>query len=109
MRRNLSNYTLEGDMGECTYAVTVTPAYGPPRTFHVQPETGETREGYHPYGYGRIPEGSFLVKSSPTSRSYYGKPHKSFEDACVAATSKARAYGYACRHPLPRLAGAVAA
>jgi hypothetical protein len=109
MRRNLSNYALEGDMGEATYTVTVTPAYGPPRTFHVQQETGETVTGYLNYRNRRVSEGSFLVKSAPTSRSYFGKPHKSFEAACIAANSKARAYGYACRKPLPRLAEAVAA
>lgn len=110
MRRNNMNYTLEGDMGENTYTVTVTPAYGQPRTFYVQQETGETStDARNYYGRRRVRSGSFLVKSSPSSTSYFGKPHATFEAACLAANAKARAYGFACRKPLPRSAEPVAA
>lgn len=109
MRRNNMNYTLEGDMGENTYTVTVTPAYGQPRTFHVQQETGENTTAWLNARNHRVRSGSFLVKSSPSSRSYFGKPHATFEAACLAANAKARAYGFACRKPLPRSAEPVAA
>lgn len=93
------SYNLVAEMETDRYQITVYPKCGKPVTLYVQKASTEHNGNPYHWRRGVVRADMWLVKASPTSRSYF-TAYMDFEKAIISANIRARRIGRAWSKPI---------